>query len=49
MAVSDDVPLTAFTYELYHCLSAIGKCHGGDISAHATGSHQALLDIEKYV
>lgn len=24
VAVSDDVPLTAFTYELYHCLSAIG-------------------------
>lgn len=22
--VSDDVPLTAFTYELYHCLNAIG-------------------------
>lgn len=22
--ISDDVPLTAFTYELYHCLSAIG-------------------------
>lgn len=25
VAASDDVPLTAFTYELYHCLSAIGK------------------------
>ncbi|KAF2894224.1 hypothetical protein ILUMI_11949 [Ignelater luminosus] len=24
VAVSDDVPLTAFTYELYHCLCAIG-------------------------
>ncbi|KAI4459957.1 hypothetical protein MML48_6g00010887 [Holotrichia oblita] len=23
--VSDDVPLTAFTYELYHCLSGIGS------------------------
>lgn len=23
--VTDDVPLTAFTYELYHSLSAIGK------------------------
>lgn len=23
--VSDDVPLTAFTYELYHCLNAIGS------------------------
>lgn len=25
VAASDDVPLTAFSYELYHCLSAIGK------------------------
>lgn len=25
VAASDDVPLTAFTYELYHCLCAIGK------------------------
>lgn len=25
VAVSDDVPLTAFTYELYHCLCAVGK------------------------
>lgn len=25
VTVSDDVPLTAFTYELYHCLCAIGK------------------------
>jgi len=25
VAISDDVPLTAFTYELYHSLSAIGK------------------------
>ncbi|XP_049821683.1 neuropathy target esterase sws isoform X3 [Aethina tumida] len=25
VAASDDVPLTAFTYELYHCLSAIGS------------------------
>lgn len=24
--VSDDVPLTAFTYELYHSLCAIGSC-----------------------
>ncbi|XP_060526246.1 neuropathy target esterase sws isoform X4 [Cylas formicarius] len=24
VAASDDVPLTAFSYELYHCLSAIG-------------------------
>lgn len=24
--VSDDVPLTAFTYELYHSLCAIGPC-----------------------
>lgn len=24
VAASDDVPLTAFTYELYHCLTAIG-------------------------
>ncbi|XP_031338443.1 neuropathy target esterase sws-like isoform X1 [Photinus pyralis] len=24
MAVSEDVPLTSFTFELYHCLSAIG-------------------------
>ncbi|XP_022900031.2 neuropathy target esterase sws isoform X1 [Onthophagus taurus] len=24
VAVSDDVPLTAFTYELYHCLTVIG-------------------------
>jgi lysophospholipid hydrolase len=23
--ISDDVPLTAFTYELYHSLCAIGK------------------------
>lgn len=23
--VSDDVPLSAFTYELFHCLNAIGK------------------------
>lgn len=27
MAASDDVPLTAFTYEVYHCLTAIGKQH----------------------
>lgn len=26
MPVSDDVPLTAFTYELYHSLCAIGPC-----------------------
>ncbi|KAJ8941150.1 hypothetical protein NQ318_004270 [Aromia moschata] len=25
VAATDDVPLTAFTYELYHCLSAIGS------------------------
>ncbi|CAH0558713.1 unnamed protein product [Brassicogethes aeneus] len=25
VAASDDVPLTAFSYELYHCLSAIGS------------------------
>ncbi|XP_018566275.1 neuropathy target esterase sws isoform X1 [Anoplophora glabripennis] len=25
VAASDDVPLTAFTYELYHCLCAIGS------------------------
>ncbi|XP_030755536.1 neuropathy target esterase sws isoform X3 [Sitophilus oryzae] len=25
IAVSDDVPLTGFTYELYHCLTAIGS------------------------
>ncbi|KAK4881148.1 hypothetical protein RN001_004467 [Aquatica leii] len=25
VAVSDDVPLTAFTFELYHCLCAIGS------------------------
>ncbi|XP_070165426.1 neuropathy target esterase sws isoform X1 [Polyergus mexicanus] len=26
VSVSDDVPLTAFTYELYHSLCAIGSC-----------------------
>lgn len=25
MSVTDEVPLTAFTYELYHSVSAIGK------------------------
>lgn len=27
IAVTDDVPLTAFTYELYHSVSAIGKVY----------------------